>query len=48
VKKMAECKDCPYYEQKTSYGTEMIICMNVTCEYRKEKEYKQTGEVGDD
>ncbi len=28
-----KCSQCPYYEQKTSYGTESVKCNNVTCQY---------------
>lgn len=26
-----KCPRCPYYEQKTSYGTEVIKCNNDEC-----------------
>lgn len=29
------CPFCPYYEQKTSYGTEMIWCNNTECKDRR-------------
>lgn len=27
------CPNCPYYEQKTSYGTEEVKCGNTDCIY---------------
>lgn len=33
-----KCPNCPYYEQKTSYGTEVIKCNNEECPHRAEKE----------
>ena len=29
------CPMCPYYEQKTSYGTELVHCGNTECKDRK-------------
>lgn len=29
------CPHCPYYEQKTSYGTELLKCKNKECEVRR-------------
>ena len=28
-----KCPNCPCYEQKTSYGTEVIKCNNEECPY---------------
>ena len=28
-----KCPQCPYYEQKTSYGTEVVKCNNEKCPY---------------
>lgn len=33
-----KCPQCPCYEQKTSYGTEIIMCNNEQCPYREEAE----------
>ena len=30
------CSLCPYYEQKTSYGTEVVKCKNTDCPYKAE------------
>ena len=30
------CPLCPYYEQKTSYGTEVVKCKNTDCPYKAE------------
>ena len=29
--KCPNCPNCPYYEQHTSYGTEVIRCANADC-----------------
>lgn len=29
-----KCPQCPYYEQKTSYGSEMVKCDNKECIYK--------------
>lgn len=29
--KCPECRNCPYYESETSYGTEEIRCENTDC-----------------
>ena len=34
------CPLCPYYEQKTSYGTEIVKCKNADCPYKAESEEK--------
>lgn len=31
------CPLCPYYEQKTSYRTEIVKCKNTDCPYKAEK-----------
>lgn len=31
-----KCPLCPYYEQKTSYGTEIFKCKNVDCPHKAE------------
>lgn len=36
-----KCPHCPYYEQKTSYGTELVKCNNEECPYKKESEDKE-------
>lgn len=36
-----KCPLCPYYEQKTSYGTEIVKCKNADCPYRAESEDKE-------
>lgn len=28
-----KCPFCPYYEQATSYGTELVKCNNEQCPY---------------
>lgn len=33
---MINCPLCPYYVQKTSYGTELIKCNNTDCNRRIE------------
>ena len=35
-----KCPQCPYYEQKTSYGTEIIKCWNTECPNKAESEDK--------
>ena len=30
-----KCPKCPYYEQKTSYGTEIIKCNNEECQHKE-------------
>ena len=35
------CPQCPYYEQKTSYGTEKIKCNNKECPYNAESEDRE-------
>jgi hypothetical protein len=37
------CPLCPYYEQKTSYGTEIVKCKNTDCPYKVESEEKVNG-----
>ena len=39
---MKKCPQCPYYEQKTSYGTEILECKNIDCPFliRVESEVK--------
>ena len=32
-----KCPQCQCYEQKTSYGTEIIRCNNEQCPYREEE-----------
>jgi len=32
------CPNCPYYEQKTSYGTEEVRCANTNCILYEEEE----------
>ena len=31
-----KCPQCPYYEQKTSYGMEIVKCDNKECPYKAE------------
>ena len=33
-----KCPQCPYYEQKTSYGAELVKCSNEECEEVEEVE----------
>lgn len=33
-----KCPQCPYYEQKTSYGTEILKCKNTDCPFSIETE----------
>lgn len=40
-----KCLQCPYYEQKTSYGTELVKCNNDDCPYKEESEETQEGGV---
>lgn len=28
-----KCRDCPLYEQQTSYGREFVKCNNMKCPY---------------
>ena len=37
-----KCPQCPYYEQKTSYGTELIKCNNEDCPYKAKSEPQET------
>lgn len=30
-----KCPQCPYYEQNTSYGTELVKCNNKECKKRQ-------------
>ena len=39
-----KCPQCPYYEQKTSYGTELVKCNNEECPYKAESEEQNVGE----
>lgn len=36
-----KCPLCPYYEQKTSYGTEVVKCNNEECQHKAESEDKE-------
>ena len=42
---MIACRRCPYYEQRTSYGVEIIRCANTRCpryEGYKDKESEES------
>ena len=40
-----KCPQCPYYEQKTSYGTELVKCENTDCpKYKDRKERRMTNQ----
>lgn len=41
-----KCPHCPYYEVKTSYGTETVKCNNEKCEEgRNDKAIKRSNSV---
>lgn len=43
---MNKCPKCPYYEQKTSYGTEIVKCHNEKCKPMKIEYKSDNGYTG--